>query len=890
MKILHLEDNLRDAELAREMLLAEWPDCVITLVATREAFLAELESGNPDIVLSDFQLPGFNGLEALELTRMRAPHVPFIFFSGTIGEERAIEAVRAGAADYVIKDRMQRLPVSILRVMREAEELRARRRIEDALAQEQYLLLMLMENLPDHVYFKDLNSRFITVSRSMARRLRLAPNEVKGKTDFDVFSEEHARQAFADEQRIIRSGEPMLDIEEKETWPDGSITWVLTSKLPLRDAAGKIVGTFGVSREITDRKKAEEAMRNSERRFRALIERSADAIAVIDATNQILYHSPSVQRVEGYAPEELAGHNGLELTHPDDRDLIRAYVDELLKQPGVPLPVLWRRRHKDGRWLWLEGTATNLLHDPAVKGIVTNYRDVTEKKLADEHIREQAEIIDQTPLGIFISDLTHRVTYCNQGALAVFGLPREKIIGHPGEDFLTPETMDRIRLAREATLATGRWSGEIAVHTRGGRQVPAEFHMSIINDSTGRPRARLTIVLDLTEKKKIEAQFLRAQRLESLGMLSAGIAHDLNNILAPVLMGAPLLRIRVTNPADLRVLDTIEKSAGRGAGLVRQILSFAHGASGERLLIQVKHLLNDISNLIKETFPKHIKLVDEVPNNLWTIRGNPTQLHQVLLNLCVNARDAMPQGGILRLRAENRQLDKVPAQANPDATPGAYLVIEVGDTGTGISPEVLARIWEPFFSTKGEGKGTGLGLVTVRGIATSHGGFVTVDSVVGRGTSFHVFLPATAQTAAPPAAAGATFQYRGRGELVLVADDEASIRELLTAYLSRYGYRVIAAANGIEAVALYSNRMTEIALVMTDLGMPEMGGVELASVLARMNPKVKIIFMSGADGDTSQGKPLPTNARVLRKPFLGDSLLSIVNDTLGDQPAKPTTS
>jgi two-component system cell cycle sensor histidine kinase/response regulator CckA len=766
MKILHLEDNPRDTELVREMLTAEWPDCILTVVATREAFMEALQHGGHDIILSDFQLPGFNGLEALELTRTLAPHLPFIFFSGTIGEERAIEAVRAGAADYVIKDRMQRLPVTIQRVMRESEELRVRRRIEDALAQEQYLLLILMENLPDHIYFKDINSRFLTVSRSMAKRLGLTPGALKGKTDADIFSGEHARLALEDEQRIITTGQPLVDIEEKETWPDGSVTWALSTKLPLRDGAGKIVGTFGVSRDITARKHAE------------------------------------------------------------------------------------------------------------------------------ARIREQAEIINQTPIAIIITDLSHRVTYCNMGAVALYGLSRNQLIGHTAEDFFTTESMEKLRIARQAAITAGQWNGEVTLTTRAGRHIQAEFHMSLIYDPAGRPTARLSIAIDITEKKKLEAQFLRAQRLESLGMLAAGIAHDLNNVLAPVLMGAPLLRARATHPSDLRVLQTIENSASRGAALVRQILSFAHGASGEKTLIQVKHLLRDIAGLIEETFPKSITLQENVPGDLWAIQGNPTQLHQVLLNLCVNARDAMLRGGTLRLAAENRLLDGRGAQPHPEANPGSYIVIEVTDTGTGIPPEVLARIWDPFFTTKGEDKGTGLGLVTVRGIAANHGGFVTVESEIGRGTTFRVFLPAAEQAAPenPHSPATHPFHNRGQGELVLVVDDEVSIRDLITAFLSRFGYRVIAAVNGLEAMALYTPRVDEIALVVTDLGMPEMDGGELAAALTRLNPNVKILFMSGAGDVGKLAQTVPAGARILGKPFMGESLLSAVNETLhavpsGDSPA-----
>jgi two-component system cell cycle sensor histidine kinase/response regulator CckA len=748
MKILHLEDNPRDAVLVRDVLAVDWPDCVIKLVATREDFIRELAVSGYDLIISDYRLPGFNGLEALELVRERAPEIPFIFFSGTLGEERAIEAVRAGAADYVIKDRMQRLPISVQRVMRENTEARARRRIEEALAQEQYLLRILMNHVPDHVYFKDVESRFMSVSRSLALRHGLEPPDLKGKTDFDVFSEEHASRARADEQRIMRTGEMILDQEEKETWPDGSVTWVSSTKLPLRDASGKIVGTFGVSRDITARKQAE------------------------------------------------------------------------------------------------------------------------------DRIHEQAEILNHTPIAIVITDLEHRIIYCNEGAIGLYGVAREAAIGRTAGDIFTPETMERLAASRAAIEATGRWTGEVTVSTRSGRQLQAEFHMSLINDAGGRPKARLSIALDITEKKKLEAQFLRAQRLESLGMLAAGIAHDLNNILAPVLMGAPLLRLRATHPSDLRVLDGIENSAGRGASLVRQILSFAHGASGDKALIQPKHLLRDITGLIQQTFPKNIRLEDDIPNDLWTVQGNPTQLHQVLLNLCVNARDAMPRGGTLRLRAENRRMNAVTeGSAGQHAVAGAYLMLEVTDTGTGI------------FTTKAEGKGTGLGLATVRGIAANHGGFVRVDSTAGRGTVFQVYLPASEQVAAgPEAAASAPFLTRGRGELVLVVDDEGSIRDLVTAVLSRYGYRVLVAANGIEAMALYIPRATEIALVITDISMPEMGGGDLALALAQLNPAVKMLFMSGAGVTPGADDNIPPDALVLTKPFAVEKLVGAVREKLEAKP------
>jgi PAS domain S-box-containing protein len=755
MKILHLEDNPRDAALVRDILSVDWPDCEIVLVATRPDFLAALAAGGCDLIISDYRLPGFDGLEALQLARERAPQIPFIFYSGTLGEERAIEAVRLGAADYVVKDRMQRLPVAVQRVMRDAADQRARARAEAALAQEQYLLRMLMDNVPDHVYFKDAQSRFIAVSRSLAQRHGREPAELKGLSDADLFDPKHANRAREDEARIMATGQPLLDYVEQETWPDGHQAWVSTSKLPLRDETGQVIGTFGVTRDITERRRQDEALRL----FRTLVDRSNDAFEIIEPeTGRFLDVSGRCCTDLGYSREELLQMHVFDI----DSNLSRA------------------------EW---------------------------------------------------------------------------------------PQRLAAIR-------KTGSFSVESQHRRKTGETYPVDVNVRIVNLDR---EYMVAVVRDVTEKKKLEEQFLRAQRLESLGMLSAGIAHDLNNILAPVLMGAPLLRLRATHASDLRVLDTIEASAARGAGLVRQILSFAHGASGGRIILQPKHLLRDISALIPQTFPKNLVLEEEIPNDLWTVQGNPTQLHQVLLNLCVNARDAMARGGTLRLRAANRDVDAAAAQAGEPGMPGRHVMFEVSDTGSGIPADILERIWDPFFTTKAAGKGTGLGLSTVRGIVASHGGFVQVESELGRGTTFRVFVPAGEPTAPPsPSAATQEPGRTGHGELVLVVDDEESIRHVANATLTRFGYRVLTAANGNEAMQLYAPRAAEIALVVTDLSMPEMGGSELALALSKLKPGVRILFMSGASVDSDE--ELPPEARILMKPFNVDSLITGVSEMIAGRP------
>jgi len=386
---------------------------------------------------------------------------------------------------------------------------------------------------------------------------------------------------------------------------------------------------------------------------------------------------------------------------------------------------------------------------------------------------------------------------------------------------------------------------------------------------------------EVAAKRHMDEQFLRAQRLESIGMLASGIAHDLNNVLAPIILAAPVLREHATNPDDLRIIASLEKSAERGVDLVRQILTFTQGVGGGHQLLEVKPLLKETMSVIGETFPKNIRLEDEFPADLWPTMADPTQIHQVLLNLCVNARDAMPSGGVLRLRAENCLLDERAAKKIEGAMAGAWLVLHVEDTGTGIPAEALAHIWEPFFTTKEANKGTGLGLSTVRTIVEHHRGFINLKTQPGRGTTFRVYLPAAELPAKndhlDPVRPSAV---RGNGELVMIVDDEAQIRDITSAILSRHGYRVLMAGDGSEAVALFAARSSEISVVVTDMSMPNLDGAVLANIVQHLNPMVKILAMSGLSSGGGDSKVSRFNGAFLFKPFKVEALLEAVNKLL----------
>jgi len=398
----------------------------------------------------------------------------------------------------------------------------------------------------------------------------------------------------------------------------------------------------------------------------------------------------------------------------------------------------------------------------------------------------------------------------------------------------------------------------------------------------------LALFRDLTERKQLERQFLRAQRLESIGTLAGGVAHDLNNILAPILMVGPILSQEVKSPTGQQLLTTVETCARRGAELVKQLTTFARGLDGEKGPFQSSHLLREVCKIVTETFPKAIQLKYQIPTDLWIILGVPTQIHQVLLNLTVNARDAMPEGGCLTLAAENIRLDEAAARLIPGAKAGPFVVFRIADTGTGIAPEIADLIFDPFFTTKGPDRGTGLGLSTVVGIVKSHGGFIQFTSLPAQGTEFRVYLPASVDAAAAQGALPTPPLPRGHGELVLIVDDEAALRSVMQRTLQTHGYRTLTAHNGAQAVSLYSNMGQDISLVITDLDMPSLGGRATAAALLSINPKVKIVVATGLDSLPKGGFDIPVGCRaLLKKPCETGLLLQTVDQVLRGERRSP---
>jgi PAS domain S-box-containing protein len=710
------------------------------------------------------------------------------------------------------------------------------------------------------------------------------PADFDGNVSEFYWQHVHADDVAAAKQKyaaILESGESD-SMELRLTRPDGEVRWLQWQAQVIKDVAGQPARVVGVCMDITQRKRAEEQLVL----LITAIMATPTCVVITDERGAIEWVNPAFTATTGYALEEAVGKNPRILKSGQQSDEFYTDLWSTIVS-GRNWSGEFINRRKDGV-LYIEEATISPVRDPsgAIRHFLAIKQDITVRKESERRIREQAELLDKANEAIVVVDLDHRITFWNHGAERLLGWSAAEMIGSPASRVfpLTEAGTDDDVINAIATV--GDWRGEVLTHNRNGHPITLETSITVLYDEKKRPTGRLKISTDITEKKKLAEQFLRAQRLESIGMLAAGIAHDLNNVLAPIGMASTLLRDHVSDSNDVRLLDTLEKSTARGAGLVRQILGFAHGAGGEHRVVQVKHLLRDIIGVITETFPKSIVVEYQVPNDLWPVMGNATQIHQVLLNLCVNARDAMPQGGNLCVGAENCLLDVSAARALEQqrghrVAPGPWLVLQVKDTGTGIPPEILPRIWEPFFTTKGTDKGTGLGLSTVRGIVETHHGFVTLQTSPGEGTDFQVYLPAT-MAAVTADGADVPCAGRGHGELILLVDDESFIREAAGAILTHGGYEVIAACDGTAAAALFELRADEISLVITDRDMPSLDGAGLASVIRQRDPSMKILAISGLASSTAGRESVSCQFAdaFLPKPFTAQTLLNSVAQLL----------
>jgi PAS domain S-box-containing protein len=510
-------------------------------------------------------------------------------------------------------------------------------------------------------------------------------------------------------------------------------------------------------------------------------------------------------------------------------------------------------------------------------------QEIRNREESETQVREQAALLDKARDAIFVRNVEGIILYWNKSAERLYGFQKSEAISQRTSDVLQEEPYATTN-ALGTTLEHGAWTGELVHRNRAGNEFIVESRWTLVRENN----TLLIVNTDISERKKIETQFLRAQRLESVGALASGIAHDLNNVFTPLLMTAQLLGEDTKDPKITELADIILASARRGSDMVKQVLLFVRGGEGERQPFRVEHLVKELISLLRDTFPKTIRFHSSFTLELWSVVGDATRLHQVLMNLCVNARDAMPDGGVLSIALKNFTVDQAYASLHGHAQPGDYVCLSISDTGTGMDAEVKQKIFDPFFTTKEPGKGTGLGLPTVQAIIREHGGFLNLDTAPGAGTSFHVFLPGCndAGTKVDPILPQIP---RGNGQLILIADDEQMVREIIKTALEAYDYRVITADDGIDALAKFAANQKELAGIIVDLQMPNLDGSACVQALRQINGCIPILSISGSLGTEAPPPGPEQNVAFLAKPFTKGALLAAVQQLVETRvPAQKT--
>jgi len=781
--------------------------------------------------------------------------------------------------DYVAVEMADGKPVTLRGVM---VDITTRKAAEAALRESRESYAGVLNTVTEAIYVHDERGVFLDVNDGAVRMYGWSREELIGKTPADVAAPgvNDLAAVGALIGRVFATGDPAAfefwGIRKNgETFPKSCIT-----------NRGKYFGRdvlITTARDVTALKQAEAELRKLSR----AVEQSPVSVIITDTKGTIEYVNASFTAKTGYARAEVLGQNARILKSGEQPPAVYRAMWQAIGA-GREWRGEFHSRRKNGELFWETLTISPIFDDA---GTITHYiaakEDITEKKRAEERIREQAALLDVTQDAVLVLNLDREITYWNRAAEKLYGLSAAQAVGRRYETVAYRELPAGYEADWREFLERGQMAFERRQVSGAGEPITVQLRATFVREAGGRPRAALIVVTDITEARLTENKFLRAQRIEILGSLASGVTHDLNNVLTPILLATEMLRPLAREPHDRELVQLVEDSARRGADIVQQLLLFGRGSDTPRTTVEVGSVLRGLNRMMQETFPKNVSLRVQSPKEVWAIEADHTQIHQVLLNLCVNARDAMPKGGELAVTAENAHVDEAFAQKHLGAKPGPHVAIRVADTGAGIAEADVEKIFDPFFTTKPIGQGTGLGLATVLGITRSHGGFVSVETQKDFGSTFSVFIPAKLSPTLAAASEVRRHLSFGREELVLLVDDEAAVRGVLERAFVKANYRVVVAANGAEALAVFAQHAAAVRLVVTDMMMPIMDGTQLIHALRRLNGALPVIAMSGLrDTRAELEKTYGRHLRILPKPFLADVVLRMARELI-DETARP---
>ena len=1067
MTILIVDDNEPNLYQLQVLLVSSGYQ-VVTALNGAEA-LTKARQNPPDLIVSDILMPVMDGFGLCREWKKdeRLRQIPFVFYTATYTDERDREfALSLGAEQFLVKpeepevfartireviQQVQRPPVppappaantparlpvqvpqeeeagylkqynevlirkleakmqQLKQANRELErDITDRKRSEEALNEERHLLHTLMDNLPDFIYFKDRESHFTRINKALAKGLGLSdPAQGVGKTDFDFFAAEHAKEFYNDEEKIIRTGQPMVGKEEKLAWPDGQVAWDSTTKMPLRDANGNIIGTFGVSRDITKRKLAEAG----NARLAAIVNSSDDAIFSTTREGVIATWNAGAERMYGYAAEEIKGKSfstfipedrradlagiaerllrGERLVHFEHEDMRkdgsrlqvlltlspikdatgfvtgvsiisrditeRKRAEEELYQSRqmlqsildtIPQRVFWKDRNMlflgcnsafaidaglkdpteiigkndydlawgetaelyraddklvmeqetprlnfdepqnrpDGSLRWLRTNKLPLRdREGEVIGVIGTYEDITERKRVEAEHTRLVTAIEQAAETLMVTDIRGTIEYVNPAFTRITGYSREEVLGQ-NPRILKSGKQDQVFYQQLwATILRGEiWHGELINRRKEGNLYTEEMNIAPVRDALGEVTHFIATKQDVTEHKQLGQQLIQAQKMEAVGRLAGGVAHDFNNLLT-IINGYAALLSEETSTEDPRRarLKEILMAGERAASLTRQLLAFSRRQVLEPRVLNLNSVLADIEKMLRRLIGEDVELVSTLKPDVGRVKVDPGQIEQVIMNLALNARDAMPEGGKLLIETSNVEIDEKYVRSHSPMMPGKYVMVAVSDTGCGMDLETQAHAFEPFFTTKEKGHGTGLGLATVYGIVKQSGGFIWVYSVPGRGSTFKIYLPVVEEALPTAEPAEVPAELAKGSETVLVVEDEGGVRSLVCEALASHGYKVLEAAGAASALEISEKYTEPIHLLLTDVVMPQTGGKELAKGFSTLHPETKVLYMSGYTDDAIvRHGILERGTSFLQKPFQPRALLLKIREVL----------